>query len=90
MYSEPNSSPQRHDDAPVPLSKLGIGDRGIVCETRLGGDDCELLQAMGLTNQSRVRVCQPGQPCIVQVNSTRLGLSAAVADKIFVQPDRMA
>ena len=87
VYSETNTSGRVTNGEPVPLSKLRGGDRAIVCETRLDCDDCELLQAMGLIDQALVRVCQPGPPCIIQVNSTRLGLSATVADKIFVHPD---
>jgi Fe2+ transport system protein FeoA len=49
-------------------------------------EDCELLQAMGLTEQCEIRVCQSGEPCIVQVHATRLGLSAALARSILVSP----
>ncbi|MCI0365891.1 MAG: ferrous iron transport protein A [Phycisphaerales bacterium] len=49
-------------------------------------EDCELLNAMGLTDQCEIRVCQGGEPCIVQINATRLGLSASLARKILVRP----
>ena len=45
---------------------------------------CELLNAMGLTDRCRLRVGRAGKTCIVQVASTRLGLSAAMARSIFV------
>jgi Fe2+ transport system protein FeoA len=41
---------------------------------------------MGLTEQCEIRVCQSGEPCIVQVHATRLGLSAALARSILVSP----
>ncbi len=72
---------------PVPLSRLSEGERGWLASTDLCCEDCELLNAMGLTERCEIRVCQRGStggPCIVQVNSTRLGLSAALARQIMV------
>ena len=68
----------------VPLSCLRDGDRGMLCESRLPSEDCELLRAMGLTDQCEIRVCQSGEPCIVQVRSTRLALSATLARGLLV------
>lgn len=69
---------------PVPLSRLRDGDRGWLHTANLCCEDCELLNAMGLTKHCEIRVCQRGEPCIVQVNSTRLGLSAVLARNIMV------
>jgi Fe2+ transport system protein FeoA len=69
---------------PVPLSTLRGGDRGRLHLAELPCDECELLQAMGLTDQCEVRVCRGGEPCIVQVHATRLGLSASLARRIYV------
>ena len=51
-------------------------------------DDCELLSAMGLTDRCRLRICRIGEPCIIQVAATRLGLSSTMASKIMVRPDQ--
>jgi Fe2+ transport system protein FeoA len=72
---------------PVPLSTLRDGQRGRVHATDLCCEDCALLNAMGLTDQCEIRVCQGGEPCIVQVRSTRLGISAALARRIMVSTD---
>ena len=53
----------------------------------LSPQDCALLQALGLTDSCVLRVCKIGEPCIVQVRTTRIGLSRAVADGIFVVPE---
>lgn len=47
------------------------------------GEAC-LLQAMGLVTGSRlvVRVC--GDPCIVEVRTTRIGLARSVAQRLHV------
>jgi hypothetical protein len=53
----------------------------------MSAEDCELLGAMGLTDRCRLRICRVGEPCIIQVAATRLGLSRVMAGKIMVQPD---
>ena len=40
---------------------------------------------MGMTEQCEFRVCRAGEPCIVEVNETRLGLSKSLAGQIFVK-----
>jgi hypothetical protein len=68
-----------------PLSALLPGT-----SARLSGSDglalqeMALLRALGLTDRSLVRVCKAGDPWIVQVRSTRIGLSDAVASKLLV------
>ncbi|MFO0873012.1 MAG: hypothetical protein U0575_03455 [Phycisphaerales bacterium] len=39
---------------------------------------------MGLTEQCEIRVCKVGEPCIVQVNETRLGISAKTCARVLV------
>jgi len=46
------------------------------------------LRALGLLDASRLRLCKGGDPCIVQVRATRIGLSRAVAEHLLVVPDR--
>ncbi len=71
----------------VPLTTLPNGSRATVQHRDLCGDDCELLGAMGLTDRCRLKICRVGEPCIIQVATTRLGLSSETARKIFVRPD---
>jgi Fe2+ transport system protein FeoA len=49
--------------------------------------DCALLRALGLTDRCSLRICKVGEPCIVEVRSTRIGLSKSVAHGIFVVPE---
>ena len=62
------------------------GDRARVHASDMACDDCDLLNAMGMTDRCVLRVCRIGQPCIVQINSTRLGLSREMAGRIMVEP----
>ena len=82
MVDTPNN-----ERAPVSLSTLPRGARATVCHQPGCCADCELLNAMGMTDRCRVRVCRRGNPLIVQVASTRLGLSSAMAKHIQVLPD---
>jgi Fe2+ transport system protein FeoA len=76
----------------VSLCDLAVGEVARFAETRLDPESSHLLRALGLTKSSMVRLCKAGEPCIVQVRSTRIGLSRAVAGRIFVvrEPARTA
>jgi len=74
----------------IPLSQLRRGATATLHRRDLHCDDCELLNAMGMTERCTLRVCRRGNPCIVQVKSTRLGLSSAMARNIMVYPQRSA
>jgi Fe2+ transport system protein FeoA len=83
--------PERHPDGGarpvrIPLTQLKKGERAIVQHTGLSEHDARLLDAMGLSDQSEVRVCRAGTPCIVQIEATRLGISADMAAKIVATP----
>lgn len=68
----------------MPLSQLRPGDRARVHAEGLRCDACDLLTAMGLTDRCELRVCKVGEPCIVQVNETRVGISSKLAREIMV------
>lgn len=72
---------------PVPLTACATGTIARLHGTSLDPHSCDLLRALGLTRQCQLTLCKVGEPCIVQVRSTRIGLSRAVASGIFVVPD---
>jgi Fe2+ transport system protein FeoA len=43
-----------------------------------------VLRSLGLTDGARLRVCRVGDPCIIQVRSTRIGLSRQVGQSVYV------
>lgn len=75
-------------DAPGPirLSELATGETARLHQTELDASTVRLLSALGLTPSSEFRLCKAGEPCIIQVRSTRIGLSRGVADRILVTP----
>lgn len=84
------STPSGSRARAVRLTQLTTGSVARLHATELGADDCALLRALGLSDQCLLRVCKAGEPCIVQVRATRIGLSKAVARGLFVIPEAAA
>lgn len=73
----------------VPLTQLGRGQRARLengCMSGLPEHDQCLLRAMGVHEHCELRVCKPGEPCIIEVERTRVGLSGPVASRLLVTP----
>lgn len=70
----------------VPLTTVSVGCMATLHEVR---DDASrgVLRSLGLTDHCQMRLCKVGDPCIVQVQSTRIGLSRVVAEHLFVVPE---
>jgi len=67
----------------VPLTALAAGSKAVLQDV---GDPrlFALLRSLGLTGRTEFRLCRVGDPCIIQVRSTRIGLSKAVAESVIV------
>lgn len=77
--------------AESPLTSLDAGQVGLVTRTTLSEQDAALLRAMGLRPNARVRLCQAGEPWIIEVRRSggacsRIGLARAIAEHVFVGP----
>jgi Fe2+ transport system protein FeoA len=77
----------RHTIAPgvttVPLLALKPGAVGVL-QNVLDPQSRRVLRSLGLTDGARLRICRVGDPCIIQVRSTRIGLSKTVAQCVYV------
>lgn len=71
---------------PVHLDALTEGSLARLHRTDLDPEACHQLRALGMTSDCQLLLCKKGEPCIVQVRSTRIGLSKSVARRIFVVP----
>ncbi len=71
----------------VPLTDLKAGQRGALHTCDLAAGDRELLRALGLADRASFRLCKAGNPWIVQVQGTRIGIADAVARQIQVHPE---
>ena len=75
------------DPAAIRLTDLQPGCRGRLLAAHLERDDLALLHALGLAERSTFRLCKAGDPWIVQVRGTRIGLSQHVAELLQVERD---
>jgi Fe2+ transport system protein FeoA len=71
----------------LPLSELATGRVVRLNRRELSEGEACLLAAMGLTLGSRLVVRSSGDPCIVEVRSTRIGLARSVACRLLVCDD---
>lgn len=69
----------------VPLTTVEVGAVSTLHEVR-DAESRPFLRALGLIDACEIRLCKSGDPCIVQVRSTRIGLSRAVAQHLLVVP----
>lgn len=67
----------------VPLTMLAPGSTAVLHDVA-DARSSAVLRSLGLTGGSRFRLCRMGDPCIIQVRSTRIGLSRAVAESVIV------
>lgn len=81
------SAAERRPRTIVPLTHLDRGAIATLHDARVDPDTRGLLRALGLTDRCRLRLCKLGEPCIVQVRSTRIGVSHEVARCLFVLVD---
>lgn len=71
--------------AAVPLTTVPAGATATLHEVTDAASR-PVLRSLGLTDACVLRLCQVGDPCIVQVRSTRIGLSSAIARCLYVVP----
>ena len=72
--------------ASIPLTDLPVDGQAELRLSKLDGQTRALLRALGLTDGSRLRVCKQGEPFIIQVRATRIGMARSVAAGLLVEP----
>lgn len=68
----------------TPLADIPEGCCGMVCELDARGTELQRLQMMGLCLGRRVRVVRQGDPMVVHVVGTHIGLARVLAEEIMV------
>lgn len=83
--SETNGQSAARSPALQRLADLPAGSVArLSCRELSQGEAC-LLAAMGMTEGCRLTVRTSGDPCIVEVRSTRIGLARSVAVRLVVE-----
>ena len=89
---EPLSAPAAPPSRPLPVALVALdpGRSARLHAADLPDPEVALLRALGLTDRALLRLAKAGDPWIIQVRSTRIGLSQAVAQRILVVPEPAA
>jgi Fe2+ transport system protein FeoA len=77
-----------HASTSIPLTDLPVDARAELRFSTLDDQTRALLRALGLTDGSTLRVCKQGEPFIIQVRATRIGMARSVAAGLLVEPLR--
>lgn len=85
MTAADDNPVQTRSGPTVPLAQLASGQRCRVAAMNVNPAEAQLLNAMGLTDHCELCVCRPGEPCIIRINCTRLGLAGSLARRILVR-----
>ena len=68
-----------------PLDQLEPGRCGTVREVQAGDDDTDRLKTMGVCNGRKVMVVRTGDPLVLRVLGSRVGVSARLASRVRVE-----
>lgn len=71
------------------LTQLKAGETARVESATLDSEDAALLRAMGLRMNATIKMCRPGEPCIISVQgphgcACRIGLARPLAERVRV------
>lgn len=72
----------------IRVTDLRTGTLATLCDAQVDEETRSLLRSLGLTDSCKLRLCKRGEPCILQVRTTRIGVSQGVAERLFVLADK--
>ncbi len=75
------------EDVTIPADRLVRDECGLICRIDGEHEDVERLKVMGICLGRRLHVIKSGDPMIVSVMGTRLGVAARLAGHVFVRKD---
>ena len=68
----------------VALHEMRPGRCGVVARVEAEGDLADQLKCMGVCSGRKVEVVKQGDPLILKVLATRIGVSARLAERVYV------
>ena len=75
------------DPGVVSADRLSAGECGLICAIEGDREDLERLKVMGLCLGRRLHVIKPGDPMVVSVMGTRIGIARELAEFVSVRAD---
>lgn len=76
----------RSRPAALPLPRIAPGSQVRVAEIDADGEDIGRLMAMGVCVGRLVELVRPGDPLILRVYASRIGVSRRLAERVLVEP----
>ena len=73
-------------EKPIRLDALSLHECGIVLDVHAPDDELERLMSMGVCEGRTVELIMRGDPLILKVYGSRVGVSARLAERVTVQP----
>ncbi len=73
-------------DSAIPLDKLEPGKCGLVVKVAADSDDAKRLMAMGVCTGRIIKLELRGDPMILQVVGSKLGVSRRLGETVSVTP----
>lgn len=70
----------------VNLPGLRSGQRGVVASVHLGESSGKRLADIGFVPGARIEMLRRGDPCIVRIDESRVGLGRAFQEAILLDP----
>ena len=77
----------RTPDQGIPADRLDAGECGLICHIDGNHEDIERLKTMGVCLGRRLHMVKAGDPMIVSVMGTRLGIAARLSRHVFLRLD---
>lgn len=74
------------ETAEVPLDRLPQSCCGVIRRIEVAAADMDRLKTMGVCVGRRVQVVKSGDPMILRIMDTRIGLAARLATFVYVSP----
>ena len=75
-----------HDETGVRLDQLEPHQFAVIQHIAVDDDDAQRLMSLGVCAGRTVELIKAGDPLILKVFATRIGLSARLAARVFAQP----
>ncbi len=77
-----NKSSQNHE---IALDRLKLGQCAVVRRVESDGEEVQRLKMLGLCVGRRVELIRVGDPLIIRIFSSKIGISASLASQVWLE-----
>jgi len=77
--------PELSQNTEIPLHRLQPGHCAVVRRVESENEDIERLKMLGVCVGRRVEVVRAGDPLILRIFSSRIGISSSLASRVWIE-----